>query len=330
MGQPFDHELKLRRSLEHLQDLDHVIGPWVEQNHYSVRYDYEPDRKWDGPIPPGGFDMPRGTARYYLAGAVVLPGQPPFDISDAVFGKGVLTAFVTAEQPPRDPVSLLIGDVLHNLRSALDLLAFALASAYTKPLPEEFAERSEFPIFGDEDREGNRGIGSTRFHERTKKGLPTARSGLAKIAGWHPDAQAAVERLQPYQRGNEFRSDPLWLLHELDRVSKHRLLHAGVAVGAGNLLRLEPPYEAMNVRAIGPGLIDSIGGPLDTDTPIARWWGVRPIDPNAEVNMEIHPALQVAFRPEAVGSQDKLVVPTLAELYNHIVGKVIPSVTPYL
>jgi len=40
--------------------------------------------------------------------------------------------------------------------------------------------------------------------------------------------------------------------------------------------------------------------------------------------------MQVAFPEESVGGQEKLVMPTLAELYNHIVGKVIPTVAQYL
>ena len=244
----FDHELKLGRARKHLQDLNGVVGPWIEQKHYRVRYEYEPDRAWAGPIPPAKHELPRGGSRMYLGGAVTLPGLPPFDATDAVFGQGVLTAYVTAEQPPTDPISLLIGDAMHNLRSALDVLAFSLAAAHTKPLPKEIADRSEFPIFGNEN-----GDGRDLFHRVNKKtGRPAFGSGLIKIDGWHPGAQAAVERLQPYKRGNEFRSDPLWLLHELDRISKHRLLHVGIAASAGTGWKLEPPVEALNIRAIGP------------------------------------------------------------------------------
>jgi hypothetical protein len=326
----FDHELKLRRAHKYLQDVNDVIGPWIKGEHYSIRYEYEPERAWDGPIPPGPFKKSPGATRCYLASPVVLPGIPPFDATGAVFGQGILTAYVTAEQPSTDPPSLLVGDALHNLRSALDLLAFALANAHTSPLPKEFVERSEFPIFGDEDGEGHTGVGSLRFKERSKNGRPTPRSGLAKIAGWHPDAQTAVEGLQPYKRGNDFRTDSLWLLHELDRVSKHRLLHVGVAAAAGTTWRLDPPVTAMNVRAIGPGFMEYISGLLDTDTPIARLYGIRPTDPNAEMHVDVRPALDVAFRKQAVGGQDKLVLKTLAEIYNHIVGTVIPTLSPFL
>lgn len=40
------------------------------------------------------------------------------------------SAWVTASDPPRDPLSLLVADILPNLRTCLDQLAFELASAF--------------------------------------------------------------------------------------------------------------------------------------------------------------------------------------------------------
>ena len=322
----FDHDLKLRRALKHLNDLDAYVGTWIGQKHYRVRYEYEPDYRWDGPIPPGKVGVPPDTWRSYLAGSAFMPNQPKEPMTDE-FGVGRYMAFVTAEQPPADPVSLLIGDTLHNLRSCLDVLAFALASAYTKPLTKEMANTSEFPIFGDEDGEGHGGMGSIRFHERTKSERPSARSALAKISGWHPDAQAVVEGLQPYKRGKDFRSDPLWLVHDLDRISKHRLLHPALAAFAGTLWDVN---KARNIRAWGPGFLDSYGGVLEPDTPIGGIVGVQRIDPNAKVEMPIAPALAVVFGPTASGANGKEILPTLAELYNHLAAKVIPALAPYL
>ena len=173
-----------------------------------------------------------------------------------------MTAYATiTKQPPKNPISLLIGDALHNMRSALDTLAYALASAFTKPLSEDIANRSDF-IFGDEDRKGNVGVGSALFH-----------AGAAKIEGWHPDAQTAVEGLQPYQRGKSFRTDPLWTLHDLDRINKHRLLHITVAQSTGTLWQIN---GFRNVCAMGPGLIDTFPERVQTDTPISRIWEFTP------------------------------------------------------
>jgi hypothetical protein len=97
------------------------------------------------------------------------------------------------------------------MRSGLDHLAYALAAAHTVPLPADFAEESEFPIFGDRDRQGRLGTGVSRFANTGRGG------GLHKIRGVDPRAQAIIEGSQPHQRGQDFASDPLWKLHELSR-----------------------------------------------------------------------------------------------------------------
>jgi hypothetical protein len=324
-----DHELKLRRAAKHLQDLDAEIKSWLNAGHYSVRYEFDLETTWDGPIPPVLHGVPPGGAAYYLAGGVFIPGQGPGTAPDgAEFGQSVVTAYASvAEQPSREPISVLIGDALHNMRSALDTLAYALATAFSQPLTHELASGSEFPIFGDEDRKGTTGVGSGLFHQRTRKGLPAPGSGLAKTQGWDPRAQTVVEGLQPYKRGNDFRSDPLWILHDLDRVSKHRLLHTGVASFAGTLWDLE---RFTNVRCLGPGLIQSFGGAVQTDTPIGRIIGIHPIDPSTEMHVGINPAMDVAFGDQAPVSVGQPVLATSNAIYMHIRDFVLPPLARFL
>jgi len=323
---PLDHELKLIRASKHLRELDTEAAGWLDGEHHTVRYEYDPQYVWTGPVPPGPAAL--GNARYFLEGSVFIPGQGPGTAPPSVqFGRGMLTAYATVEQPPRDPISLLVGDALHNMRAALDNLAYALAVAFTRPLPEEHASNSEFPIFGDEDRQGKCGVGASHFNAQDKKGGPARGSGLAKIQGWHPDAQTVVEGLQPYQRGQNFRTDPLWILHDLDRLDKHRLLHTTIAAFAGTLWDVQ---RFRNVRAIGPGFIESLGGAVDTDTPIARICGIYPIAPNDEMHVAIHPALVVAFSPQTPSAAGAPVTDTLRALYDHIVGTVVPTLEPFL
>jgi hypothetical protein len=99
---------------------------------------------------------------------------------------------------------LIIGDCLHNLRSALDNLVYELALAYVgfDPLPEDRARRLEFPIFGD----------------RAMKEWECRN----KIGCIHPDAQTIIKGLQPHNRGDDFASDPFWKLHRLNNMDKHR------------------------------------------------------------------------------------------------------------
>jgi hypothetical protein len=240
---------------------------------------------------------------------------------------GGVAVLATAEQPPVDPWSLLIGDSLHNLRSALDALAFALAGAYTKPLPDDIAESSEFPIFGDEDRQGNTGVGSTRFHKTTKKGDPAPGSGLVKIRGWDQAAQAILEGLQPYHRGNVYRSHPLWILHELDRINKHRVLHTTVMHFSGFMLDLN---RTRNVHQISAGQIEVFEGTIEADTPIARLPPLVPLDPNREMHMEVQPAIKIAFAPGTPCVDSEPVLETLWRIYMFVGGDVVPALRPFL
>jgi hypothetical protein len=229
-----------------------------------------------------------------------------------------MTFYATVtKQPGREPFSVQIGDFLHNLRSCLDLLAYELAVSYTKPLPKEIAEKSEFPIFGDVDGKGRTGTGTTRFRD----------NGCTKIQGWDPAAQTIVEELQPYKRGNVYADDPLWVLHELDRINKHRLLHAVAAGNVGIGMRVEP---GITNAIFGPGVVESMGSLVDTDTPVARFPNVRASDPSREVHMEITPALCVAFADTTPCVASEPVYKTLTDLYFYVGSTVFDALEPFL
>jgi hypothetical protein len=227
-----------------------------------------------------------------------------------------MTFFATVtEQPSADPFSVLIGDCLHNMRSSLDALAYELATKYTKPLPQIVAENSEFPIFGDVNRRGTAGSGASMFRDNAGP----------KIQGWDPGAKAVVERLQPYQRGNAYTTDPLWVLHELDRINKHRLLHT-VAAGA-NGIGVVPTRS--NAR-IGPGTIEVSGGLVEIDTPVVRFSNVRAADPSREVHVEVTPVLTVAFAKATPGVSEESVYRVLTDLYIYIGTTVFDALEPFL
>lgn len=122
-----------------------------------------------------------------------------------------------AHLPPPPPViGLLVGDCVHNLRSALDHIVYALISTNpTKPegVPDS---RTMFPI-----RDTKEGY----LHQVTK---------LRRIHGT-PDAVAAlIDSLQPYHardKGLDYTAHPLWVLDKLENIDKHRrlMLASGVA-----------------------------------------------------------------------------------------------------
>jgi hypothetical protein len=200
--------------------------------------------------------------------------------------------------PPTDDFSLIIGDCLHNLRAALDNLAYDLAVAHTgkEPLPSKFASRSEFPIFTD-------------------KNLPKFFDVLGGVA---PSAQAEIEGLQPYHRGEKLRHDFLWQLNKLSNIDKHRLPHPTVVATAafGYIapmgVEVEPIFSAVKGRA-----------------PIARYTAVD--ETGAEVDMHLTPTFSIGFGQTAPPQLRGVVVPErLRYIHGYITRKVLPPLAPYL
>jgi hypothetical protein len=87
---------------------------------------------------------------------------------------------------PHSHLSLIVGDCVHNLRSALDNLAFELALAHKRGALSKGIQRdSAFPILRqDIERDEN---SMKRFKTMTR--------------GMCSDAKTVIEQLQPYKRG---------------------------------------------------------------------------------------------------------------------------------
>ena len=95
---------------------------------------------------------------------------------------------------------LAIGDCLHNFRCAVDHLAWTLAGSSSRD------SQTLFPIFASS---GTYEEYAPRYMERIKD----------------PDVLATIKELQPFKVSREDpRGDALWMLHELERVDKHRQL----------------------------------------------------------------------------------------------------------
>jgi hypothetical protein len=105
--------------------------------------------------------------------------------------------------PDRDWWATLTGDCLHDLRSALDNTIYALSKPKIRG--------SEFPIY----------LRRRDFY----RPLRDRTGGLYKISGiTNPDVRALIEGAQPWKRRQRPSDHALWLLHDLNRKDKHRLL----------------------------------------------------------------------------------------------------------
>lgn len=114
-------------------------------------------------------------------------------------GNGRIVVRVQEINPFPAKFSLLVSDAAHNIRAALDNIAFAVV----KPAPGK--EKSVyFPIT----------TSSARFRAVAPAQLP----------GVSPRIRAAFERLQPYHRGKMPKAKHLAMLHSLNIWDKHRQL----------------------------------------------------------------------------------------------------------
>jgi hypothetical protein len=105
--------------------------------------------------------------------------------------------------------SILVGEIVHHLRSSLDHVAWQLSSQQ-KRLSDPSG--IEFPIFCSKPMDKS----ATRRYQR-------------KIEGVGEHGRKIIDALQPYNRDPAFLltgpvNDPLWIVHEMDRIDKHREL----------------------------------------------------------------------------------------------------------
>ena len=125
---------------------------------------------------------------------------------------------------PPDSLALVLGDCLYNARAALEYIAYALGNAGAEgEMTEEQALKSSFPIIGDVDKDEFSGRGPDMFDS-------TAGHMLVTVT---PDARAAIKGLQPFNDGDIWDYNGLWVLNELARLDRHRFLHFGAVRSEG-------------------------------------------------------------------------------------------------
>lgn len=160
----------MERASEHAANLKAEIVHFLASNPYAVTHEFDTEAMPDE-FPPG----------------------PPLV---AIHRYRVSTL---REVPDR--IAILAGDVLKDLRSALDYVAWQLALAQSDTPPRT----TQFPIFGD----------GTRYrtdHLRFIRGIDVAT---------HP----LFDSVQPYHAGDQAALQPLWVLHRMASDDKHKMPH---------------------------------------------------------------------------------------------------------
>jgi hypothetical protein len=167
------------------------------------------------------------------------------------------------DPPPR--WDILIGDFAHEIRSALDQLAWQLALHNGKKNP---TRDTKFPIATSAEAWDSK---------QTRKALTDI----------HPTHRTIIERHQPYKRGQQTAAHPLAIAQNLSNADKHRV---PVAVAAGVA---EVP---MNVLEGVEGLIATLQPEAQVLRPGAELFGFCfPPGPGPKVNVQLTLVAYVAF-----------------------------------
>jgi hypothetical protein len=112
---------------------------------------------------------------------------------------------------------ILVGDVVHQARAALDNLVELLNIRETgHPL-----RKTEFPICSTK----------TAYLK-----------GFKKAGNVGTKALALIESFQPYHRGDAYVSDPFWILHGLWNMDKHR--NTAIVASLGQTVSVTPKFRA--------------------------------------------------------------------------------------
>lgn len=203
-----------------------------------------------------------------------------------------------------DTVAAMAGDFIHNLRGALDHLVWELADPDQRP-------RSEFPVFK------NDGAGNSGF---TGGGAP-------KISSLPEDARQAIEALQPFHAGDDAVSHPLWLIHDLDIIDKHRrLLTAPAAASRAGLIG--PPFK---LGGKGPLVMVELHdmkftvGKCRNGDALVRIAGTNP----PEMVAEFRPGVKFKLTLDEVGLPELFIEDQLSELGRYVVEDVVPLLAPF-
>jgi hypothetical protein len=189
-------------------------------------------------------------ARYYATNPAHFVADPTIHTDSSgeqyVFGR-------FKEVVPSEQIAVIIGDLLQNLRSALDYLVWELVLANK----EQPGKNNSFPIcdfpksFANELRRG-------------------------RLDGVHSGVLADVEGLQPYFGGADVDKSFLWNLEQFSNINKHRRVLLTV-------LRTLPAPEGMVTTRDASGMIHAPVNPalVNSNTQIGP---VRVIDGKVQMN----------------------------------------------
>jgi hypothetical protein len=198
--------------------------------------------------------------------------------------------------PPVLRWAVLIGDVIHELSTALDHIAWQLAlKARAKP-----GSSTAWPVC----------VGEGAWESKTTQ-------DMVKHIG--ADDRAFIESKQPYPApdGLDPKTHAFAMLRLLSRIDKHRVLHTAV------VMPLETDVEFVDIRDIAAIKdIRVYDEPMKNRAKILRVL-VIPSGPSPDMDMKARQSLYVAFIGPEYGHMDKGAVFLVCRIFIKEVSKLI-------
>jgi hypothetical protein len=199
---------------------------------------------------------------------------------------------VELASPPQG-LSLIIGDAIQNMRTALDYLAWELVFA-NGGVP---TKSTQFPI--NDDRLTQRGVSRS----------------LVVAGGVSEAASALIDDLQPYNRVDDPTEDPLAVIHDLSNVDKHRSVLLMTAM-------FDQGVTYISIRDGEELFMQPLGGTVENHAVVAQFPYVPQLwsDPS-EVDVKVEGSMFVALnepRAAAEGEVSKALRGLLAYLRDDV------------
>jgi hypothetical protein len=223
-----------------------------------------------------------GLLRHYDADEYLITGEYQ-RYFDRLGGEVDIDPTVTPEIDAR--LNTLVGEHLHDLRSGLDHLAWQLVlKAGGTPTDD-----TKFPILEVAPPTNSQGQG----------GSPGVAGGVSSRA------KTLIGSAQPYKLGARYREHPLWLLHKLWNIDKHRHV-----IAKGAFSRIVFPAQPPTFRFTSK---------FASITPYGATLLIVPDDPNVDV--DAHATVEVAIHEPEAGIEQPLLL-TLEQILKSVVGVV--------
>lgn len=203
-----------------------------------------------------------------------------------------------SQEPRLAHWGLIFGDMVHNLRSAMDHIVWHFATREVA-VPKR---TTAFPIYTDADK-----------YAGTGPGLGGRQAGVYKITDITDAAvRALIEQAQPYNFADGYQASPLYWVQEFDTTDKHKLIVPAVVTphAAEAIMRTGTRSGQVTANAhIGP-LVDGAD--------------VLSITSEYDVEVDVDPKLAIAVTLDIAGSRWEI-----GHLADTLFGGIVEAVRPF-